>query len=100
MNNEQEKKSLWLPCPKCGARSKIKIYEDTVLLNFPLSPEEKQEYRKKSILCMSGIFLLAFLALALHIQSVFCFCSISLSLESILLLLGKHSTTKFNRRIH
>lgn len=36
MNNEQEKLSLWLPRPKCGVRSKIKIYEDAVLLNFPL----------------------------------------------------------------
>ena len=36
MNEEQENKSLWLPCPKCGARSKIRIYEDTVLLNSKL----------------------------------------------------------------
>ena len=36
MNNEHQKESLWLPCPKCGAKTKIKIYEDTVLLNFPL----------------------------------------------------------------
>lgn len=34
--NRREKEMLWLPCPKCGARTKIKIYEDTVLLNFPL----------------------------------------------------------------
>ena len=34
--NEEQQTSLWLPCPKCGARTKIKIYEDTVLLNFPL----------------------------------------------------------------
>ena len=35
-NEEQQNESLWLPCPRCGAKSKIKIYEDTVLLNFPL----------------------------------------------------------------
>ena len=35
-NEEQQNESLWLPCPRCGARSKIEIYEDTVLLNFPL----------------------------------------------------------------
>ena len=33
---EQQKTALWLPCPKCGARTKTKIYEDTVLLKFPL----------------------------------------------------------------
>ena len=36
INIEVQRESLWLPCPKCRARSKIKIYEDTVLLNFPL----------------------------------------------------------------
>ena len=36
MSKIQNESSLWLPCPKCGARTKIKIYEDTVLLNFPL----------------------------------------------------------------
>lgn len=36
MTKTQEKASLWLPCPKCGARTRIKIYEDTVLLIFPL----------------------------------------------------------------
>ena len=33
---EEKTECLWLPCPRCRARSKIKIYEDTVLLNFPL----------------------------------------------------------------
>lgn len=32
----QEKVFVWLPCPKCESKTKIKIYEDTVLLNFPL----------------------------------------------------------------
>ena len=26
----------WLQCPKCGAKTKTKLYENTVLLNFPL----------------------------------------------------------------
>lgn len=29
-------KSAWLPCPNCKQRTKTKVYEDTVLLNFPL----------------------------------------------------------------
>ncbi len=50
MNNEQEKTSLWLPCPKCGARSKIKIYEDTVLLNFPLYCTKCKEETKLGVI--------------------------------------------------
>lgn len=26
----------WLACPKCEAKTKIKLYEDTVLLNFSM----------------------------------------------------------------
>ncbi len=26
----------WLHCPICDSKTKIKVYEDTVLLNFPL----------------------------------------------------------------
>ncbi len=33
---EESKKNLWLKCPKCGVRTKNKVYDDTVLLNFPL----------------------------------------------------------------
>ena len=28
--------SRWVLCPQCGNRTKTKIYEDTVLLHFPL----------------------------------------------------------------
>lgn len=36
MSDMQPKEALWLSCSSCGARTKIRIYEDTVLLNFPL----------------------------------------------------------------
>ncbi|MBQ6273883.1 MAG: conjugal transfer protein [Oscillospiraceae bacterium] len=32
----EEKAFQWLTCPACKARTKIKLYEDTVLLGFPL----------------------------------------------------------------
>ena len=39
-------KSVWIPCPKCKQRTKTKVYEDTVLLNFPLfCPKCKTETR-------------------------------------------------------
>ena len=50
MNEEQAKPSLWLPCPKCGARTKIKIYEDTVLLNFPLYCTKCKEETKLGVI--------------------------------------------------
>ena len=44
MSDIQPKESLWLPCPKCGASSKIKVYEDTVL---PISLYTVPGARKK-----------------------------------------------------
>ncbi len=29
-------KSIWVPCPNCKQWTKTKVYEDTVLLKFPL----------------------------------------------------------------
>jgi len=31
-----EKESLWVCCPICDNKTKVKVFEDTVLLNFPL----------------------------------------------------------------
>ena len=49
---EEQKDSLWLPCPKCRARSKIKIYEDTVLLNGKLNPPAKLGRLEENVLGM------------------------------------------------
>ena len=39
-------KSVWIPCPNCKQRTKTKVYEDTVLLNCPLSyPKCKKKTR-------------------------------------------------------
>ena len=39
-----EKKSRWVHCPLCDGKTRIKVYEDTVLLNFPLyCPKCKKE---------------------------------------------------------
>ncbi len=27
---------MWVPCPICNQRTRVKVNEDTVLLNFPL----------------------------------------------------------------
>ncbi len=35
MNNEN-RTPHWIPCPACNEKTDVKIYEDTVLLNFPL----------------------------------------------------------------
>ena len=37
--------SLWIRCPTCKSKTRTKVYEDTVLLNFPLfCPKCKKEY--------------------------------------------------------
>ena len=39
-----EKESRWVHCPLCDGKTRIKVYEDTVLLNFPLyCPKCKKE---------------------------------------------------------
>lgn len=30
------RKTLWVRCPHCDGKTRIKVYEDTVMLNFPL----------------------------------------------------------------
>ena len=43
-------KSAWIPCPNCKQRTKTKVYEDTVLLIFPLfCPKSRRETRVKVI---------------------------------------------------
>ena len=38
--------SLWIRCPICGGKTRTKVYEDTVLINFPLfCPKCKKEIR-------------------------------------------------------
>ena len=38
------KDSLWVHCPICGGKTRTKVYENTVLLNFPLyCPKCKKE---------------------------------------------------------
>ena len=31
-----EKESIWVNCPLCDNKTRIKVFEDTVLINFPL----------------------------------------------------------------
>ena len=41
---ETQKAKLWVNCPVCEGRTRIKVYSDTVLLNFPLfCPKCKNE---------------------------------------------------------
>lgn len=34
--SDNEKPSLWVRCPNCGGKTRTKVYEDTVLIKFPL----------------------------------------------------------------
>lgn len=42
--NNNKRTPHWIPCPVCKEKTEVKIYEDTVLLNFPLfCPKCNQE---------------------------------------------------------
>ena len=37
--------SKWIGCPQCGSKTKDKVYEETVLVKFPLYCQKcKKEY--------------------------------------------------------
>ena len=39
-----DRTALWIRCSQCGAKTRTMVYEDTVLLNFPLfCPKCKRE---------------------------------------------------------
>lgn len=41
---QTERPSLWIPCPTCNNKTHTKVYEDSVLVNFPLyCPKCKEE---------------------------------------------------------
>ena len=41
---ENQSDTLWVPCPICGNKTRTKIYEDTVMIKFPLfCPKCKKE---------------------------------------------------------
>lgn len=38
------RKILWVRCPRCNQKTRVKVYEETVLLHFPLyCPKCKRE---------------------------------------------------------
>lgn len=42
INNHKE--SLWIHCPLCHSKTRTKVYEDTVLVKYPLyCPKCKEE---------------------------------------------------------
>lgn len=40
---EQVNDSLWVPCPICGCKTRTKVNEDTVMINFPLFLPQMQK---------------------------------------------------------
>lgn len=46
----------WIPCPLCTSRTDIKVYEDTVMIKFPLyCPKCKKETRITVVQLRMGI---------------------------------------------
>ncbi|MBR3873655.1 MAG: cysteine-rich KTR domain-containing protein [Clostridia bacterium] len=39
-----KRRSLWITCPICDSKTRVKVFENTILLNFPLfCPRCKKE---------------------------------------------------------
>ena len=46
MMDNQGNGSRWIRCPVCGSKTRTKVYDDTVLIKFPLyCPKCKKEIR-------------------------------------------------------
>ncbi len=44
--DDKQSESRWIRCPVCDGKTRVKVYDDTVLLNFPLyCPKCKKEVR-------------------------------------------------------
>ena len=44
--NDNQKNSLWIHCPICGGKTRTKVYDNTVLVKFPLyCPKCKKEIK-------------------------------------------------------
>lgn len=44
--SDNPKGPLWIHCPICGGKTRIKVYADTVLVKFPLyCPKCRKEIR-------------------------------------------------------
>ena len=45
ISDGMQNESKWICCPQCGSKTRVKVYEETVLIKFPLyCPKCKKEY--------------------------------------------------------
>ena len=43
---KENKSSIWIRCPVCGSKTRTRVYDNTVLINFPLfCPKCKNEVK-------------------------------------------------------
>lgn len=67
MMDNQGNGSRWIRCPVCGSKTRTKVYDDTVLIKFPLyCPKCKKERKRQKlpisyIFCFMGVFTMRFI---------------------------------------
>ena len=45
ISDGMQNESKWICCPQCGSKTRVKVYEETVLIKFPLYCQKcKKEY--------------------------------------------------------
>lgn len=50
MKEQEQQSSHWVHCPICGAKTKTKVNEDTILIRFPLYEGDKSSgHRQQKI---------------------------------------------------
>ena len=63
--NNHENGARWVHCPICGSNTRTKVYDDTVLIKFPLyGPRCKKEILVSQKITRHGM-------MALHLQNKF-----------------------------
>jgi len=44
--NNKQPETYWIKCPQCHSKTRTKVYEETVLVRFPLyCPKCKEEFK-------------------------------------------------------
>lgn len=55
MEEKSMEDTWWLPCPTCGKKTRVKIYDDTVLVKFPLYCQQCRKETRVDVVQMKMV---------------------------------------------
>ena len=50
ISDGMQNESKWICCPQCGSKTRVKVYEETVLIKFPLYCQKCNVVKLKMVL--------------------------------------------------